>query len=221
MAGINIAYITVSIIVILISLTFHEMAHAAAANALGDPTAKNLGRISANPLDHIHWFGTIALPLLLAWTGAGVFGYAKPVPVNLHNLSNPRRDDALISAAGPAANLALAIISSLALRIILFFPEAGSDLLIFIVFVLRMMIVINIYLMLFNMLPIAPLDGSGVLQAFLPPRAWLVYQENRQVMMMVFLGLILFTDFFHIFYLSPVSKVFLYPLQFVAGVPLV
>ncbi len=96
----TIATIVISIVVIIISLTFHEFAHAWVANRLGDPTAKNLGRMSINPLVHIDPVGTILFPLILSMTGLGVFGWAKPVPVNPGNLRNRRRDDALISSRG-------------------------------------------------------------------------------------------------------------------------
>lgn len=211
--------IIISFIVIIVSLTVHELAHAASANALGDPTAKNMGRMTLNPLVHIDPVGTVLFPILLAVMGLGVFGWAKPVPVNPSNLRHPRRDDAIVSAAGPLSNLGLAILCALLVRglILLNLNNNGAY---FIMLILVLMIRINIFLMLFNLLPIGPLDGSGVLQGFLSPSSWLKFRMVSQRLVIVFLIILLLTDWFYRFYLLPFSSVFLYGLQFLAGIKL-
>jgi len=212
--------VVLSFLVVIVSLTFHELAHAASANALGDPTAKNMGRMSANPLVHIDPVGTVLFPILLAALGLGVFGWAKPVPVNPSNLRHPRRDDAIVSAAGPAANLLLACVCAVAARIIVSF-HVNNTATVFLLYTMILMIRINIFLMLFNLLPIAPLDGSGVLQGFLSPRSYMKYMEVSRRLVVFFLIILLATDWFYQFYLLPFSRIFLYGLQFLAGIPLV
>lgn len=143
--------------VILFSLTVHEFAHAWTANRFGDPTAKNMGRLTLNPLAHLDLFGT----LVMVMTGFR-FGWAKPVPVNPANLRNPRVADIWISAAGPLSNLALAILSGLLFR--MFGAEAGEA-------ARTMMyggVLINLALMFFNLIPLFPLDGSHILRNLLP-----------------------------------------------------
>ena len=150
---------------ILLALTFHEFAHAYAANKYGDDTAKQSGRLTMNPFAHLDPFGTIMIFMVH-------FGWAKPVPVNPFNLRNPKKDMIWISAAGPLANMVLALISGILIR--LFFalgqmPNRQSllGLLIFMVF---MSLQINLALAVFNVLPIAPLDGSKILFGLLPAK---------------------------------------------------
>ncbi|MBN1879970.1 site-2 protease family protein [bacterium] len=212
--------VIISMVVIIISLSVHEFAHAWVADYLGDPTAKNLGRMSLNPIVHIDPIGTIMLPLVLSFTGLGVFGWAKPVPVNLSNLRYPRRDDALVSIAGPASNLMLALFCSVIVRSLLFIGTE-SDGVHFILFILVSLIRINILLMLFNLLPISPLDGSGVIQMFLSPKALFNYKQLSRKITIVFLAILLLTNWIYIFYLQPVGNVFLRLLQIVAGVQLI
>ncbi|HPQ39367.1 MAG TPA: site-2 protease family protein [bacterium] len=212
--------IAISFFVVIVSLTVHETAHAASAYALGDPTAKNMGRMSLNPLVHIDPIGTILLPILLAVMQLGVFGWAKPVPVNPANLRHPRRDDALVAAAGPVSNLVLACVSAFAIRSLLML-NLDSQGMYFIVFILVLMVRINIFLMLFNLLPIAPLDGSGVLQGFLSPQSWLKFRQLSQRFVIFFLLILLLTDWFYTFYLEPVSRVFFFGLQYIAGIRLI
>lgn len=217
----NVLTIILSIIIVLVSLTFHEYAHAAAANALGDPTARLLGRMSVNPLVHIDPIGTILVPVALAISGLGAFGWAKPVPVNPLNLKHTRRDDAIISAAGPAANFVLAILSAIAMRGLIYLePMMSTEALSFLFFLFFMMIRINIFLMLFNLLPITPLDGSGVLHGFLSRSAWEKFTAHSQAMMIGFMMIVLLTNWFHDYYLRPVGRIFFYLLGIVAGVDL-
>lgn len=216
----DVAYVVISLIVILISLTFHEYSHAWMANYLGDPTAKKMGRMSLNPLVHIDPIGTVILPLILSVLGMGAFGWAKPVPVNPANLHRPRRDDALVSAAGPLANLMLALVGSIAIRGVVF-SGSDSDAMTFILTILFILIRVNILLMLFNLLPIMPLDGSGVIQFFLSPRTLFNYQQISQKLSIVFLLIVLSTNWIGRFYLVPVGNIFLFVLQEIAGFPLI
>ena len=150
---------------ILIALTFHEFAHAYAAYRYGDDTAKQLGRLSLNPLRHLDPLGTIMIFLVH-------FGWAKPVPVNPYRLKNPRKDMLWISAAGPLANILLALASGLLLRLLFALdgtpgPHTGTAMELFI-FMVIMSLQINLALAIFNILPIAPLDGSKILSGLLP-----------------------------------------------------
>jgi Zn-dependent protease len=170
--------IIISVFPILIAITFHELSHGFAANKLGDPTAKMMGRLTLNPIPHIDLFGTILMPLMLiVFThGQFVFGYAKPVPINPMNFKNPKRDMAISAAAGPAMNIALAIGSKLVLRFILdpfsvVLPEpVVSTILAPLIMIFQSSVIVNIVLAVFNMIPIPPLDGGRVLTGFLPYR---------------------------------------------------
>jgi Zn-dependent protease len=207
-----------AIIVVLLSLTVHEAAHSLVAFLLGDPTARNRGRMSLNPIVHIDPVGTIILPLLLAFTGAGVFGWAKPVPVNIYNLKNPKRDDGLIALAGPASNLLLALFAAVAIRVILLFALHGqlSSGTVFILRFLSLGIQVNIFLMLFNLLPIPPLDGSSILQMFLPAHHSFRMIQLQKYGFLILLVLI-FTNILDMLYLSPFGGLFIKIMFLVAG----
>ena len=176
---------------ILVAITFHEAAHGLVAYRLGDPTAKYLGRLTLNPLAHIDPFGTIALPLLLyvtPWLLGGqpgvVFGYAKPVPVNFMNLRRPKADMIWVAAAGPLTNFALAVVSGVLLKMLTGLsgfggvsePLVGGRPLAVMILeplgqMLQYSVLINVILMVFNLLPIPPLDGGRVLVGVLPSAA--------------------------------------------------
>ncbi len=157
--------------VFLLSLSFHEAAHAWASDRLGDPTAREAGRLTLNPLAHIDPFGTILLPLLLLFTTNFVFGYARPVPTNFYRLRNPFRDIIWVGISGPAANFILALAASLLLRLNIF--PSGS----FARFLLVYALMINLVLAAFNLVPIPPLDGSRVVLGLLPEKY--AYQYSR------------------------------------------
>lgn len=151
---------------VLLAATFHEAAHAWAAWRLGDDTAALLGRVSFDPFRHVDPIGTVVLPaMLLVIHAPFLFGWAKPVPVNMEMLRNPRRDMALVSAAGPAANLVLAILSGLLMHLLPLAPEFMRE---WATFNLNNLLVLNILLAVFNMLPIPPLDGGRVAVELLP-----------------------------------------------------
>lgn len=212
---------SISFVVIIISLTFHEAAHAGSAYFFGDPTAKNRGRLSLNPLVHIDPFGTILLPILLAISNLGIFGWAKPVPVNPNNLRNPDSNNGLIALAGPAANFALAITGAITLRISILIAEQWlqTDFGVFVYNFLLLTVHINILLMLFNLLPIKPLDGSAVLEMFLKPAAKYKYHQlQRYSVPLIFI--LIFTNLLYSIYLNPFSSIFIYMLEWVAGTSL-
>ncbi len=152
--------------VLIVSLTFHEAAHAWTANKLGDPTAKMLGRLSLNPAVHIDVIGTIVFPLLAMVTGIPVIGWAKPVPVDMRNLRHPRRDFAIVAAAGPISNLLLAAAGGLLFSVLNADASTPASELVFESLV--RFILLNVLLAVFNMIPIPPLDGGNILTGIVP-----------------------------------------------------
>ena len=169
--GIDIGSVIVQYICLLFSLCVHEAAHALMADRCGDPSARLMGRATLNPLPHIDPMGTVILPLFMMFTGIPfLFGWAKPVPFNPRNLRNMRRDPALIALAGPMANLAMMVLFAIILRIVVvtmgLTPDAdGLNAVFMVVF---SMVMINMALMAFNLIPIPPLDGGHLLYPFLP-----------------------------------------------------
>ena len=171
MPDINIAALVISFLVLLFSLTIHETAHAWTASRLGDDTARRLGRVSLNPIVHIDPVGTLLLPLVALASRSPLFiGWAKPTPVNVRNLRNPRRDNVLVTLAGPGSNLIIAVLAAVALRAI---PVGGGsigdvDVAGPVALIATDALQLNLLLAVFNMLPIPPLDGGQVLLGLLP-----------------------------------------------------
>jgi Zn-dependent protease len=170
--------VAVSFGVLLLSLTIHEAAHAWTADKLGDPTARALGRVSLNPLVHIDWIGTVLLPLIAIFSRLPLIGWAKPVPVMLRNLRNPRRDFMIVAAAGPISNLLQAVVYALLFHAAAAAgdPEAPSLLR----GVLQLGVYINLLLAFFNLIPVPPLDGGNVMLGLLPPNLAVSYANLRQ-----------------------------------------
>ena len=167
-----VARVIVVAIMLLVGFPVHEFAHALAAYRLGDSTAKLFGRLTLNPVAHFDPLGGILLAVSFIGSGFG-FGWAKPKPVNPSNLAGGRRGEAMVAAAGPVSNLVLAAAAALPLRFIFATPQLSEQIPGIVVLVLYLFVYINLVLMIFNLLPIPPLDGSKVLFAFLPPRlAW-------------------------------------------------
>ncbi len=153
---------------ILLAITLHEAAHGWVALRLGDDTAYRLGRVTFNPFRHIDLFGTVLLPalLLVATGGRMMFGFAKPVPVNFARLHRPRRDMVLVAAAGPATNLALAVVSAALFHVV---PFLSGDVARWVAENLGNSVWINLLLCVLNLLPIPPLDGGRIAVGLLPP----------------------------------------------------
>lgn len=166
--------IVIQVAVLLFAVSVHESAHGWVALRCGDTTARDLGRITLNPLKHVDLFGSLLVPALLAFSGAPVFGWAKPVPVSLRGVRNPRRANLLVSAAGPVSNFAVAILGAAAFFVLQAVapagPEAHSSLFYPFLLVALYTVVVNVALGIFNLVPIPPLDGFGVVESFAPAR---------------------------------------------------
>jgi len=191
----NIVYeVAVWLIPLVIAIVFHEVAHGLVARRLGDPTAEERGRLTLNPVKHIDLFGTVILPLLLAMSHAPMFGWAKPVPVNYARLRNPRRDMVLVALAGPGMNLLLAVVGAMVLAATLAWSsDADSPTTGLIAANALNFIFINIFLGVFNLLPVPPFDGGHVVEGLLPaPLAIRFRQIGRySLLVMVLLLLVL------------------------------
>lgn len=209
-----------TIIVVVFSLSLHETAHAFAAYKLGDPTARNMGRMTLNPARHLDPFGAICMMLF-------GFGWAKPVPINSRNFNNPRKGIAISSAAGPASNLLLSLVSLLLFYVTIIFlrpvfgelftlvPEAATPfyyspsyilsvfsqlsievsiadkILLFLADLLAVFHILNLYLAVFNLLPVPPLDGSKILYMFLPSKIYYKIQRYEQIIYFVLIALLI------------------------------
>lgn len=170
----TILYYAAAILSFVPALVIHEVAHGFAAYKLGDPTAKQAGRLSLNPLKHIDPFGTVILPLLLMVMHWPIFGYAKPVPYNPSYFKDPRKGDAITGLAGPCANLIMACIAAAIMHLLYVVFGNGLYGNYFGIFIyeifLPYFVLINLYLMFFNLLPIPPLDGSSIIALFIPEK---------------------------------------------------
>lgn len=170
------------ILPLIFAIVFHEVAHGWVARLLGDPTAAEQNRLTLNPIRHVDLVGTIILPAILKLSGAPVFGWAKPVPVDYRRLRNPRIGMMAVAAAGPGSNLILALIAAVGLGLtVRALTGAGepSAPWLFLVLNLQNFLLINVFLALFNLLPVPPFDGSHIVEGLLPPRAAAQYARLR------------------------------------------
>ncbi len=221
---------------VLFGITFHEVAHGYAAKIMGDDTAEKVGRLSLNPLRHVDLVGTIVLPVVLLVLGSGiVFGYAKPVPVNPSRFRNVKKGMVRVAAAGPGANLVMAVISGLLFRLIAnFFPGVAREIITsgiyaspsdtagYVLVPLGLMLAIsvqfNVLLLLFNLIPIPPLDGGRIVSGLLPPQLEEKFDAVERYGMIILL-ILLFVDPFGI-----ISRLFGFLMiglsTFILGIPI-
>ena len=180
---------SVWVIPLVIAITFHEAAHGYVAYRLGDNTAHNLGRVSLNPIRHIDPFGTLMMPAILLMAHSPfLFGYAKPVPVNFRALRSPRIDMVLVALAGPATNIALALIAAAAFHLLDFAPANAAQ---WLADNLKNALVINVVLAVFYMMPIPPLDGGRVAVGLLPRALALPLSRLEPFGMLILIGLLI------------------------------
>jgi Zn-dependent protease len=181
------------LIPLVVAIVLHEISHGWVANAFGDPTARDLGRLSPNPIRHVDPIGTVVLPLVLAVSGAPVFGWAKPVPVVAQRMRNPRVHMMIVALAGPGMNLLLAMVAGIVLALVNpERPPSGPGEL-FLLLNLVNFIVINLFLAVFNLLPLPPFDGGHVVEGLLPRRLARHYAKLGRFgfLLLIFLLLIL------------------------------
>ena len=201
----------------ILAISLHEAMHGYVANRFGDPTAKLLGRLTLNPFKHIDPIGTLIVPAFLFYFGGFLFGWAKPVPVNVLNLRQPKRDMAFVAAAGPAANLLLAFIASICLYLLGPILNLGlnervlNTVFVPLVIMLLLMLRFNLMLMLFNLIPVPPLDGGRILTSILPQKTSEWFASIEPYGFFIILGLLMIDSHVPIFSktIFPVMNIFL------------
>jgi len=203
--------VSVMAIPVILAVVLHEVAHGYVAWLRGDDTAMRLGRLTLNPLAHVHWFGTVVLPLIFYMTTGFLFAFAKPVPVNFHNLRDPKRDMALVAAAGPATNVVLALISALLLRLLAWTspesyvaaynnlmshsPGFAGSLVIPVIYMLYFSVLLNIILAVINLIPIPPADGGRIVHGLLPDEQGKAYIKLEPYGLFILIFILFFNPF--------------------------
>ncbi len=179
--------IVAPLVCVMLSTVVHEASHAWVAWKLGDPTAKMAGRLSLNPAKHLDPFGSVLLPLVMAYMGGPVFAYAKPVPFNPYNLRKPERDEALVALAGPVSNLLQAAVAAAAYALLHPGYTGGYTALFWVLSVLSVFVIVNCSLAFFNLIPLPPLDGSKILSLFVKGEARDTYSKIQYYSMPILL----------------------------------
>lgn len=184
--------IAVAILPLIFAITVHEAAHGWVANKLGDPTAKGMGRLTFNPIPHIDPVGTILVPMVMLVMGGFLFGWAKPVPVNMRNFKHPRKDMAIVAVAGPLSNFSMAILWGLIWKMTLMMPAAWEQIAIPILLTAKFGIFLNLILMVLNLLPLPPLDGGRVLTWLVPEPFAQKLDQLERYGIIILIGLLFF-----------------------------
>lgn len=193
--GVDLVQVLIVLVVLIASLSVHEAAHAFAADRLGDPTARHLGRLSLNPVVHVDPIGTLLFPLIAFITNVPLIGWAKPVPVDPRHLKHPKRDFALIAAAGPASNVVMAVLAAVILEGVRNFATPGDIAALAVlrpaIQLLRVFVYLNVLLAVFNMIPVPPLDGGNVLIGLLPANTSRLVEQMRPYGILILYALML------------------------------
>ncbi len=205
-----------AIVAIVPSVILHEVSHGYVAHLFGDDTAKKAGRLSLNPLAHIDVIGTLILPALLLLVGLTPFGYAKPVPVDVSRLRNPRNQGLVVALVGPIVNIVIAVVAGVLMRTaiasqiastpLISQAQIGSGLWVQFLYDLG---TINVMLAVFNLIPIPPLDGSAVLERFMPASLWHQYLSIRRFALPVLLFIVLLAPTLIYGLVSPITQLWL------------
>jgi Zn-dependent protease len=183
--------LAVLVIPVLFAITVHEAAHGWVASKLGDRTALMLGRVTFNPIKHIDPIGTVVVPLATFFFVGFLFGWAKPVPVDWRNLRHPRRDMALVAVAGPGANLVMALFWGAMVKLGVLLLPAGQWMALPLIYMGAAGILINVFLMVLNLMPLLPLDGGRVVNAMLPPKVAILFSRLEPFGLIILLALLI------------------------------